>query len=540
MNRIIHILAVALFAGVSGVKAAATETRLSGLAAPGAAERADALATLVDSGDQRFIRVLSDYRVGSLCLWEESVVLGLEVTTDENLDEFVHLGNLFTQAPLLDSSGKPLVVPRADAKALEPSRRERKAIQNAIMLLEISAPDRDVRLEAVRRSGLGNNIDGLQEKLDEMQEADPVGRVRTSARESLSLLKLRFGTDDQQREAIITLGELRSLRARSFLEGRDAGDPAVAHALERIAARERMISMFNIFNSGMSTGSVLVLMALGLAVTFGMMGVINMAHGEMMMIGAYTTYCMQLLFGHETGSPHSVYYIVALPTSFLVAAAFGGLIEWAVVRRLYKRPLESLLATYGVSLILIQIVRLIFGDNRASNSPVWLQGGLELVEGMNLSYNRIFIFVLCALCVGGMVALMRFTSLGLKMRAVLQNRDMAASMGINTRLTDSFTFMLGSGLAGIAGCALTTIGGITPNMGQNYIVDSFLVVVTGGVGNLAGVVCSGIGLGLLNKLLEGTFFGAVWAKIIVLISVIAFIQYKPSGLFAPKGRLADD
>jgi len=265
-----------------------------------------------------------------------------------------------------------------------------------------------------------------------------------------------------------------------------------------------------------------------------------MAHGEMMMLGAYTTYCMQVLFKHEPSSPHSIYYIVALPASFLVSAAFGGLIEWAVVRRLYKRPLESLLATYGVSLILIQIVRLLFGDNRPSNSPVWLQGGIELVEGMNLSYNRIFIFFLCALCVGGMVALMRFTSLGLKMRAVLQNRDMAAAMGINTRLTDSFTFMLGSGLAGIAGCALTTIGGITPDMGQNYIVDSFLVVVTGGVGNLAGVVCSGLGLGLLNKLLEGTFFGAVWAKIIVLVSVIAFIQYKPSGLFAPKGRLADD
>lgn len=281
-------------------------------------------------------------------------------------------------------------------------------------------------------------------------------------------------------------------------------------------------------------------MALGLAVTFGMMGVINMAHGEMMMIGAYTTYCMQLLFGHTPDSPNSIYYVLALPAAFLMSAACGGLIEWAVVRRLYKRPLESLLATYGVGLVLIQSIRLIFGDNRPSNSPVWLQGGIELSEGMSLSFNRIFIFFLCTVCVGGVVALMRCTSLGLKMRAVIQNRDMAASMGINTRMTDSFTFMLGSGLAGVAGYALTTIGGITPDMGQNYIVDSFLVVVTGGVGNLAGVVCSGMGLGLLNKLLEGTFFGAVWAKIIVLLIVITFIQFKPAGLFAPKGRLADD
>ncbi|WP_372794326.1 urea ABC transporter permease subunit UrtB [Pontiella sp.] len=529
---------------LSGMAAAAepVEKLLESLASSNAAERKETLNQLVETGDQRLIDILGDYRLGSLYLWNDRLVLGLEVTENDDLDEFVHLADLFSRVPLTDASGSAIIVPLEETEVVEPSRRERKNVLNAIMLLELHAPDHAQRLEAVRRSGLGNDIEGLRETLFKRSESDPKRNIRKSANESLALLQLRFGSEDEKRAAVKELGRIRSVRARSFLESLDdpEAERAVKTALARITTRERLISTFNILNSGISTGSVLVLMALGLAVTFGMMGVINMAHGEMMMIGAYTTYCMQLLFGHTPDSPNSIYYVVALPAAFLMSAAFGGLIEWTVVRRLYKRPLESLLATYGVGLLLIQTIRLIFGDNRPSNSPVWLQGGIELSEGMSLSFNRIFIFFLCAVCVGGVVALMRCTSLGLKMRAVIQNRDMAASMGINTRMTDSFTFMLGSGLAGIAGYALTTIGGITPDMGQNYIVDSFLVVVTGGVGNLAGVVCSGMGLGLLNKLLEGTFFGAVWAKIIVLVVVITFIQFKPSGLFAPKGRLADD
>ncbi|QBG48571.1 urea ABC transporter permease subunit UrtB [Verrucomicrobia bacterium S94] len=529
------------FFGMTAV-ADPVENLLKALASSDADHRKVTLARLVETGDQRLIRILGDYRLGSLYLWNDQLVLGLEVTENDDLDEFVHLGDLFSREPLKDESGAVRIVPIEETELVEPSRRERKNVLNAIMLLELHAPDHSRRLEAVRRSGLGKDIEGLRETLFKLSESDPKRNIRKSANESLALLQLRFGSEEEKRAAVKELGKIRSIRARSFIENMD--DPGVAAAvktaLARITARERLISTFNILNSGISTGSVLVLMALGLAVTFGMMGVINMAHGEMMMIGAYTTYCMQLFFGHTPDSPNSIYYVLALPAAFLMSAAFGGLIEWTVVRRLYKRPLESLLATYGVGLILIQTIRLIFGDNRPSNSPVWLQGGIELSEGMSLSFNRIFIFFLCAVCVGGVVALMRFTSLGLKMRAVIQNRDMAASMGINTRMTDSFTFMLGSGLAGIAGYALTTIGGITPDMGQNYIVDSFLVVVTGGVGNLAGVVCSGMGLGLLNKLLEGTFFGAVWAKIIVLVVVITFIQFKPSGLFAPKGRLADD
>ena len=536
------LLACSLMLTTLSATAVPMEDLLKGLAASESATRTEALRQLADGGDQRWVGILSDYRLGSLCVWNGDVVLILETTSNENLDEFEHLGDVITRQSLLDDSAEPIVVPAKEVKVIDPSRKDRKAALNAIMLLELHSPDTEQRLEAVRKSGLGIHVNGLSETLDELERSDENRAVRKSAKESMALLNLRFGTAEEQLAAAAVLGDMRSMRARSFLEDLEdpAARPVIKRALERIDSRERLILAFNIFNSGISSGSILVLMALGLAVTFGMMGVINMAHGEMMMIGAYTTYCMQQLFGHTPDSPNSIYYVVALPMSFFVSALFGGFIEWAVVRRLYKRPLESLLATYGVGLVLIQTVRLIFGDNRPSNSPVWLQGGVELVEGMSLSFNRVFIFVLCAACVFGVMALMRFTTLGLKMRAVIQNRDMAAAMGINTRVTDSFTFMLGSGLAGVAGYALTTIGGITPDMGQNYIVDSFLVVVTGGVGNLAGVVCSGMGLGLLSKILEGTLFGAVWAKIIVLITVITFIQFKPSGLFAPKGRLADD
>jgi urea transport system permease protein len=539
MSKFIYLLAALMaFSAVTVPAAQPIETLLSQLAGSDAEIREETLLKLIETGDQRLVRILGDYRLGSLYLWNQQVVLGLELSQNNDLDEFVHMGNLFTREPLTNAAGEPVIVPLEETECIEPSRKERKAALSAIMQLELYAPDKDQRLEAVRKSGLGVNVPGLNEILVELSENDPKKAVRKSALESISLLKLRYGSDEEKLAAVVALGEMRSVRSRSFIE--ETAGPETVKAIARIDSRERLISTFNIINSGISTGSVLVLMALGLAVTFGMMGVINMAHGEMMMIGAYTTYCMQLLFGHTPDSPNSIYYVVSLPMAFLVSAAFGGLIEWTVVRRLYKRPLESLLATYGVGLLLIQTIRVIFGDNRPSNSPAWLQGGVELTEGMNLSFNRIFIFFLCTVCVIGVVALMRYTSLGLKMRAVIQNRDMASSMGINTRMTDSFTFMLGSGLAGIAGYALTTIGGITPDMGKNYIVDSFLVVVTGGVGNLAGVVCSGMGLGVFNKILEGTFFGAVWAKIIVLITVIAFIQYKPSGLFAPKGRLADD
>jgi urea transport system permease protein len=291
--------------------------------------------------------------------------------------------------------------------------------------------------------------------------------------------------------------------------------------------------------SGLSLGSILVLMALGLSIIFGLMGVINMAHGELMMIGAYSTYITQQVFvRYMPEHAFDYYFLVAIPVSFLVAGGIGYLIEITVVRFLYGRPLETLLATWGVSEILIQAVRITFGDNIAVNSPSWLQGGMEILPDVVLPYNRCFIIVFCMTAVILMYWIIEKTKLGLLLRATTQNRNMAGSLGVNTRRIDGYTFALGAGLAGMAGCALTQVGGVTPDMGRNYIVDSFMVVVTGGVGKLAGAIWAGMGLGVLNKFLEPTF-QAVWAKVLILIAVVIFLQFRPSGLFPAKGRLAD-
>jgi urea transport system permease protein len=270
-----------------------------------------------------------------------------------------------------------------------------------------------------------------------------------------------------------------------------------------------------------------------------------MAHGELMMIGAYATFEMQRLFGHSPDNPSDLYYVAALPVAFLTAAFVGYLIEILVVRHLYQRPLESLLATWGIGLILIQLVRIRYGDNIGVNAPTWARGGLEVVQDLIVPYSRCFIIVLCGLCVLLIYYLMNYTKLGLRMRATMQNRNMANSIGVNTQRVDRFTFAFGSGIAGVAGYAWTLIGGVTPDMGQtNFIIDSFLVVVTGGVGELIGVICAGLGIGVLTKVIEPTTIGpfvvgAIWAKIMLLIIIVGFIQFKPAGLFAPKGRLSD-
>jgi urea transport system permease protein len=291
---------------------------------------------------------------------------------------------------------------------------------------------------------------------------------------------------------------------------------------------------------GLSLSSILLLMALGLAVIFGLMGVINMAHGELMMLGAYTTFMVQEGFKAYLG-PHlfDYYFLAAMPLSFVVAGAVGLLLEATLIRFLYGRPLETLLATWGVSLVLIQAARKAFGDLTAVASPAWLSGGVQIMVGVQLPYNRIFILILTAACVTAMYLLLFRTSMGLKVRAVTQNREMSACLGVATRRVDAGAFALGAGLAGLAGCAMTQIGNVDPALGQNYIVDSFLVVVTGGVGKLAGTALAALGIGGLNKLLEPGL-GAIYAKILLLFLVILFLQRRPAGLFVTRGRHAEN
>lgn len=291
--------------------------------------------------------------------------------------------------------------------------------------------------------------------------------------------------------------------------------------------------------TGISLGSILLLVALGLAITYGLMGVINMAHGELMMIGAYATYVVQGLFRQYLPGMFDAYLLVAVPASFLAAALVGAVLERLVLRHLYGRPLETLLATWGISLVLMQGVRSIFGaQNVGVENPSWMSGGVQLLANLSLPYNRLIIIGFAVFVLVGMTLLISKTRLGLFVRGVTQNRPMASALGVNTARIDTYAFSLGCGIAGLAGCALSQIGNVGPDLGQNYIVDAFMVVVLGGVGQLAGTVYAAMGLGLMNKLLEGVA-GAVLAKIAVLVFIIVFIQKRPQGIFAMKGRSAE-
>ena len=520
------------------------------------AVRRAALDELARTRDARLAQFLEAYRQGSLHLFNGELVFCEQTVRDDQGAKQAPLFDPLTREPLL-RSGVQIVVPARVIQDVSPKRRERKLVGDAILRLNLWSPDPEKRLAAVHRCGDFRRAEFLT-LLDEVLTLESVDQVRQTTRESIWLIRLAGDVPDQSREARFSaargLGEMRSFRALSIFEElladiqktAEKGETADAEltqtyqeAVERIENYQRFVRGFEYLFSGLSLGSVLILMALGLSIIFGLMGVINMAHGELMMIGAYATYETQQLFvEHLPQTAFNWYYVAALPAAFLSAALVGYLIEILVVRYLYGRPLETLLATWGVSLILIQAIRLRYGDNIAVNNPTWLRGGAEIMQDVIVPYNRCFIIVLCIFCVLLIHCLMRYTKTGLLVRATMQNREMADGLGVNTRRIDGYTFALGAGIAGIAGYALTLIGGVTPDMGQNYIVDSFLVVVTGGVGELAGVIWSGLGIGLLNKFLEPTS-GAVWGKILILICVVFFIQWRPAGLFPPKGRLAD-
>ncbi|MFP6904441.1 MAG: urea ABC transporter permease subunit UrtB [Verrucomicrobiota bacterium] len=519
------------------------------LADEDAAVRAKAIQDLVLTGDHRLENFFEQYRSGALYLWEGRPVLGGDIRMDDELDEYLPLLDVFSGEPILSEAGQPLESLIDDVIEVEVGSPERKLARAAKFRVGLASPNPQTRLASVKRLGDPPRKSEVLTDLLALHENDPVKKIQYTALESASLIRMTDASlPPEEREAAARqLGDLDSARAlavlREMVRNKEIPKerlPAYEAVIVQIEKYQGWVSLFDTIKRGLSSGSILILMALGLAVTFGMMGVINMAHGEMMMIGAYTTFCLQLLFGHTSSDANNWFFVFALPLSFLVAAGIGGLIEFGIVRHLYRRPLESLLATFGISLVLIQLIRLVFGDNQASNSPTWLVGYVEVMQDMVLPYARVFIFLLTVVAVLGIAGLMKFTTLGLHMRATMQNRSMAQAMGVNTRMIDRLTFMLGSGIAGVAGCAITTIGGITPDMGQNYIIDSFLVVVAGGVGKLVGVICSGLGLGVISQTLEGYWLSPVWSKIVILMLLVAFIQFKPAGLFPPKGRLADD
>lgn len=370
------------------------------------------------------------------------------------------------------------------------------------------------------------------------------GRARRAVEEARAALWLEGGDAAQRVTAVQTLAHVGqdSVRARLAQRQEQESDPAVKAALAQALAQvDRALIRAQVVGqlfTGVSLGSILLLAALGLAITYGLMGVINMAHGELIMIGAYATYVVQGLFRQYLPGAFEWYLLAALPVAFLAAALVGAVMERGVIRWLYGRPLETLLATWGLSLILMQGVRSVFGaQNVAVESPGWMSGGVVVMGDLTLPWNRIVIIGFALAVLVAVALLIGRTRLGLFVRGVTQNRPIAACMGVNTARVDTYAFALGSGIAGLAGVALSQVGNVGPDLGQSYIIDSFMVVVLGGVGQLAGTVYAALGLGLLNKFIEG-WAGAVLAKIAVLVFIIVFIQKRPQGIFALKGRQA--
>jgi urea transport system permease protein len=380
--------------------------------------------------------------------------------------------------------------------------------------------------------------------LDAAIAEEKVGSVKTALEQARAAAVLVSTLPDADKFAAVAWigarGDRDALSVLTAFEARAEGPlrETAASAVRGIESRLALWAALQNVWYGIALGAVLLLAAIGLAITFGVMGVINMAHGEMVMLGAYTTFVVQNVIRTSFPGLFDWSLAIALPLAFLVAGAVGLAIERGIIRFLYGRPLETLLATWGVSLILQQAVRTLFGPtNREVGNPSWMSGGFDIGQ-MSITWNRFWIVIFAFAVFTGLLYLMKRTRWGLQMRAVTANRRMAASMGIRTPLIDALTFALGSGIAGIAGVALSQIDNVSPNLGQGYIIDSFMVVVFGGVGNLWGTLVGAMSLGILNKFLE-PFAGAVLGKILVLVLIILFIQKRPRGLFALKGRAVE-
>jgi urea transport system permease protein len=442
-------------------------------------------------------------------------------------------------SPVFEDSGKPagaLTTPVVD-------NRLRRQLEPALA----SLPDPKVRLEAAKDLAKSRN-DDLAPMIREASAKEQNADVKLQMQLALAQIDVR-GTDKTLKLAALSaIMEAADAGYKSDLErmtaktgGEDDADvrKAAAAALSAIESRLMLVSFVGNLFYGLSLGSVLLLCALGLAITFGLLRVINMAHGELLMIGAYSTFAVQKFFAAYLPGQQDLYLIASVPVAFVVTAAIGMALERTVIRFLYGRPLETLLATWGISLILIQTVRLIFGaQNVAVANPSYLSGGIEVLPGFVLTYSRLAVIVFSSAVTAFVWYVLQKTPLGLHVRAVTQNRTMAAGMGIATRRVDVWTFGIGSGVAGLGGVALSQLGNVGPELGQQYIVDSFMVVVLGGVGKLAGTLAGAFGLGILNKLLE-PMAGAVLGKIVILGFIILFIQRRPQGIFALKGRAAE-
>ncbi len=504
----------ALSAGeVKGMALGETEARVEAL---------NKAATNADDRTQAFIQALADDAVKTA---GDKVFV---IKDDKGYDPF---------------TGAELAVPD-DAEDVINNNMMRGELDTALAAFKLFSKDGNVRADAIKVLASGSDESRLP-MIEKAWAAETVPALKNQLEMVRATILLGSSDKGKRLEAAARLSGSNNPISKTVLIARLSAEEdsevksALQASLRKVEAALAWGDKLGAVFSGISLGSILLLVALGLAITYGLMGVINMAHGELMMIGAYATYVVQGLFQKYLPGLFDWYLLAAVPVAFMASALMGAALERGVIRFLYGRPLETLLATWGISLMLQQLVRSIFGaQNVGVENPVWMSGGVQVLGNLSLPYNRLVIIGFAITVLLGMAWLISKTRLGLFVRGVTQNRPIASCMGVNTARVDTYAFALGSGIAGLAGCALSQVGNVGPDLGQGYIVDAFMVVVLGGVGQLAGTVYAAMGLGILNKFLEG-WTGAVLAKIAVLVLIIIFIQKRPQGIFAMKGRSAE-
>ena len=570
MKRLLSFLLFVLLPLVS-VAATATDFRkvlVQAIAEEDAAKQVDLVKQLVSSGDPLVARGLAAWRGNELYLLTEADGSKVPVLLDAKADAAGNMRavRLVDGATVADAAGLPRVFRADELTAVDNNSRIRRAIKTTLDLFAITDPVPKLRRAAVVKLGQEQNAEYLPHFIESLK-TEAVPDVVKALREAIALTRVTDLDPVVRNAAIRELGSMRSVNSIDGLrelEKKAKADPAqfgdgisaaLRSAIQDIESYQQWGNLVGTAFRGVSLSAVLLVAALGLAITFGLMGVINMAHGEVMAVGAYTTFFVQGVFGNGllfsllgrtvtvkgmglTGGGFDAYFVVALAASFVTAGLVGLALERGIIRFLYKRPLESLLATWGVSLILQQVFRHTFGSaNVQVDAPGFLQGSF-VVSDVLFAYNRIFIIAFAGFVVFLTWALLTKTSLGLQIRAVMQNRTMASCVGVRTDRVNMLTFAFGSGLAGMAGACMTQIANVGPGLGQNYIIDCFMVVVLGGVGNLVGTLSASGGVGVANQILE-PWLGAVLGKITVLTAIILFLQWRPNGLFVTRNRSLD-
>jgi urea transport system permease protein len=569
INRALWSLGAVVLLATTSLFAADTarETITKAALAENDALRSSLISSLAGQADEAIKPLLTAWKEDALFIYTapSGAKIAVQLIGEKDAKDAQDAVRIDHGQPLQDAAGQSIRLVGSDLTAVEHDANLRRTMKVVLDLLDLSTPDLDQRVRAIQALGFAQNPEKLP-ALKARLKIERAPKAILALREADALINLKDPADEVKIGALRELTELHTIASADFIktaikDAEDAQKTALVTAgHDALAAVNSHLTAVNFFGTifrGLSLGSILLVVALGLAITFGLMGVINMAHGEMIAVGAYTTYVVQNIFGtglalspfglainlpglNATGGWYESYFLFAIPLSFLTAALAGIAMERTVIQWLYRRPLESLLATWGVSLFLQQFFRRVFGSNNVQvSSPSYLSGNWTLND-IIFGWNRVFVIGFAALIVLGVYLVLTRTALGLLIRSVMQNRNMAACMGVRTERVNMLTFGLGSGLAGLAGAFLSQITNVGPSLGQNYIVDCFMTVVVGGVGNLPGTVISAFGIGLADQSLQQILLNPVLGKITVLVAIILFLQWRPAGIFVTKSRSLED